>query len=88
MGRGIMLTPGSSLVQSLSHVGLFATPWTAASQASLSITISWSLLLGLPFSHTVGHQVPKGSSVFSLPPLDPSMLEKEKLQDEKFLFLA
>ena len=29
-------------VQSLSHVQLFATPWTAACQASLSITISWS----------------------------------------------
>ena len=32
------------LVQSLSHVQLFATPWTAACQASLSFTISWSLL--------------------------------------------
>ena len=31
-------------VQSLSHVQLFATPWTAARQASLSFTISWSLL--------------------------------------------
>ena len=31
-----------SLVQSLSHVRLFATPWTAAHQASLSITNSWS----------------------------------------------
>ena len=31
-------------VQSLSHVWLFATPWTAACQASLSITNSWSLL--------------------------------------------
>ena len=31
-------------VQSLSHVRLFATPWTAARQASLSITNSWSLL--------------------------------------------
>jgi len=31
-------------VQSLSHVPLFATPWTAARQASLSITNSWSLL--------------------------------------------
>ena len=31
-------------VQSLSHVRLFATPWTAAHQASLSITNSWSLL--------------------------------------------
>ena len=31
-----------SSVQSLSHVQLFATPWTAAHQASLSITNSWS----------------------------------------------
>ena len=29
-------------VQLLSHVWLFATPWTAACQASLSITNSWS----------------------------------------------
>ena len=34
----------SSSVQSLSCVRLFATPWTAAHQASLSITNSWSLL--------------------------------------------
>ena len=33
-----------SSVQSLSHVQLFATPWTAARQASLSITNSQSLL--------------------------------------------
>jgi len=33
-----------SSVQSLSRVQLFATPWTAARQASLSITNSWSLL--------------------------------------------
>ena len=33
-----------SSVQSLSHVWLFATPWIAAHQASLSITNSWSLL--------------------------------------------
>ena len=32
------------VVQSLSCVRLFATPWTAARQASLSFTISWSLL--------------------------------------------
>ena len=32
-----------SSVQLLSHVLLFATPWTAACQASLSITNSWSL---------------------------------------------
>ena len=33
-----------SSVQSLSHIQLFATPWTAACQASLSITNSQSLL--------------------------------------------
>ena len=33
-----------SSVQSLSRVRLFATPWTAARQASLSITNSQSLL--------------------------------------------
>ena len=31
-------------VQLLSHVYLFATPWAAARQSSLSFTISWSLL--------------------------------------------
>ena len=32
------------VVQSLSHVRLFVTPWTASCQASLSFTISGSLL--------------------------------------------
>ena len=32
------------VVQLLSHVQLFATPWIATCQASLSITISQSLL--------------------------------------------
>ena len=36
--------PQISLVQLLSHVRLFATPWTAAYQASLSITNPQSLL--------------------------------------------
>ena len=31
------------VVQSLSHIRLFVTPWTAAHQAPLSFTISWSL---------------------------------------------
>ena len=31
-------------VQSLSHVKLFVTPWTAACQATLSITNTWSWL--------------------------------------------
>ena len=37
-----------SSVQLLSHVQLFATPWTAAHQASLSITNSQSLLKHMP----------------------------------------
>ena len=46
-------------VQSLSRVQLFATPWTAACQASLSITNSWSLLklmsvvLVMPSNHLI-----------------------------------
>ena len=38
-------------VQSLSHVQLFATPWTAACQASLSISNS-GMYLGLNSGHT------------------------------------
>ena len=40
LGRKIMNNLTS--VQSLSHVRFFATSWTAAHQASLSITNSWS----------------------------------------------
>ena len=48
-----------SSVWSLSPVRLSATPWTAARQASLSITNSWSLLkpmpieLVMPFNHLI-----------------------------------
>ena len=38
----------SHTVQLLSDVQLFATPWTAACQASLSITNSWGLLKLMP----------------------------------------
>ena len=41
---GDKVEPLPSSVQSLSHVWLFATPWTAAHQDSLSITNSWDLL--------------------------------------------
>ena len=52
------LLPISS-VQLFSRVRLFATPWTAARQASLSITNSWSLLklmsieLVMPSNHLI-----------------------------------
>ena len=42
-----------SSVQSLSLVRLFATPWTAARQASLSITNSWGLLKLMPIESDV-----------------------------------
>ena len=48
-----------SSVQSLSHVRLFATPWTAARQASLSITDSqsspkpMSIELVMPSNHLI-----------------------------------
>ena len=45
-----------SSAQLLSHVPLFATPWTAASQASLSVTNSRSLLKltsVMPSSHLI-----------------------------------
>ena len=48
-----------TVVQSLSRVRLFVTPWTAAHQTSLSFTISWSLLklmsteLMMPSNHLI-----------------------------------
>ena len=54
-----MMYPQFSSVQSLSHVWLFATPWIAARQASLSITNSRSSLklksnkLVMPSSHLI-----------------------------------
>ena len=47
-GPGSVLSSEAS-VQSLSRVRLFATPWTAARQAFLSITNSWSLLKLMSF---------------------------------------
>ena len=63
-----------SSVQSLSHVQLSATPWTAAYQASLSITNSWSLLKlmsiesVMPSSHLI-----LCCSLLLLPPIPPSI---------------
>ena len=64
----------SFAAQSLSCVCLFATPWTAACQASLSFTISWSLLklmsikLVLLSNHLILYQ-----PVFLLPSIFPSI---------------
>ena len=62
---------GISSVQSLSHIQLFATPWTVARQASLSITNSQSLLklmsieLVMPSDHLI--LVPFSSCLQSFP---------------------
>ena len=63
-----------SSVQSLSHVWLFATPWIAACQASLSITNSRSSLRlmsiesAMPSSHLI-----LGRLLLLLPPIPPSI---------------
>ena len=63
-----------SAVQSLSLVRLFATPWIAAHQVSLSITISRSSLRltsiesVMPFSHLI-----LGRPLLLLPPIPPSV---------------
>ena len=62
------------VVQSLSHVRLFATPWAAARQTSLSFTISWNLLklmsleLVIPSNHLI-----LWHPLFLLPSIFPSI---------------
>ena len=63
-----------SLVQSLSRVGVFVTPWTVEHQASLSITNSQSLLKlmsiesVMPSSHLIVCHL-----LLLLPPISPSI---------------
>ena len=63
-----------SSVQSLSRVRLFATPWMAARQASLSITITqrplrlMSIESVMPSSHLI-----LGHPLLLLPPIPPSI---------------
>ena len=65
-----------SVVQSLTRVRLFATPWTAACQASLSFAISWSLLkpmsidLVMPSNHLI---LSNRCSLLLLPSIFPSI---------------
>ena len=51
------------VVQSPSRVWLFATPWTAGHQASLSLTISWSL----PKFMTIESMMPSNHSILCHP---------------------
>ena len=63
-----------SSVQSLSHVRLFATPWTAAHQASLSITNSQSLLKLMPIESVMpSNHLILCRPLLLLPPIPPSI---------------
>ena len=61
-------------VQSLSRVQLFVTPWTAACQASLSITNCWSLLklMSIESVMSSSHLIPC-RPLLLLPPIPPSI---------------
>ena len=63
-----------SSVQSLRRFRLFATPWIAARQASLSITNSWSLLKLMPIESVMpsSHLILCHPLLF-LPPIPPSI---------------
>ena len=63
-----------SSVQSLSCVQLFATPWTSACQASLSITNSWNLLILMSIKSVMpyNHLIPC-HPLFLLPSIFPSI---------------
>ena len=67
------------VVQSLSHVQLFTTLWTAAHQASLSFTISWSLLKLVSYDFTTQQagspEVPMGTNEATQPKPLLSFLE-------------
>ena len=61
-------------VQSLSHVQLFATPWTAAHQASLSITNSQSLLKLMSIKSVMpSNHLILCRPLLLLPPIPPSI---------------
>ena len=61
-------------VQSLSPVQLFATPWTAARQASLSITNSWSLLKLMSIESVIpSNHLTLCCSLLLLPSIFPSI---------------
>ena len=64
----------ASSVQSLSHVQLFMTPWTAAHQASPSITNSLSLVKLMSIESVMpSHHLILCHSLFLLPSIFPSI---------------
>ena len=74
-----------SSVQSLSCVWLFATPWIAACQASLSITNTWSLPKLIV--HQVGDAIQPSHPLLSPSPPAPNPPQHQGLSKFKVLSL-
>ena len=72
--RRLLLCCLVSSVQLLSQVRLFATPWTAACQASLSTTNSWSLLKLISIESVMAsNHLVLCHPLLLLPPIPPSI---------------
>ena len=73
-----------SSVQSLSRIRLFTTPWTAAHQAALSITNSWSLLRLM----SIESMMPSNHLILCHPLLPPSIFPSIRVfSDESVLHI-
>ena len=64
----------------LSHLWLFVTPWTKARQASLSLTISWSL----PKFMSIGSMMSSSHLILHLPLLLPSIFHSIRVFSNNF----
>ena len=71
-----------SSVQLLSHIWLFAPPWTAARQASLSITNSQSLLTLM----SIESVIPSSHLILCLPLLLPSIFPSIRVFSNESVF--
>ena len=80
--RASLIPVQFSSVQSLSHVQQFASPWTAARQASLSITNSQSLLKLM----SIESMMPSNHLIFCCPLLLSSMFPSIKVFSNESAF--
>ena len=82
--RGILESePIIDVVQSLSHVQLFTTPWTTARQASPSFSISQSLLKFM----SIESVMPSNSLILCRPLLPPSIFPSVRVFSSEYLGL-
>ena len=68
----LLLITHDVVVQLLSRVQLFVTPWTAASQARLSFTISWSLIKLMTIELMMLSNISSSAATFSCPQFFPA----------------